>query len=87
MAPTAYVEENGLIGNQWKEKPLVLPRLDPQCKGLLGGHYWGVDGEGNTLIEEGKGEGMGAYGQETRKGNNIWNVNKEISNKKNKRRR
>jgi len=28
MAPTAYVVEDGLVGHQWKEKPLVLPRLD-----------------------------------------------------------
>jgi len=36
MAPTAYVAEDGLVGNQWKEKPLVLPRLDPQCRGMSG---------------------------------------------------
>jgi len=28
MAPAAYVAEDGLVGHQWKEKPLVLPRLD-----------------------------------------------------------
>jgi len=28
--------------------------------------------------EEGGGEGMGAYEQETGKGNNLWNVSKEI---------
>jgi len=30
----------------------------------------------------GEGEGMGAYGQETGKGNNLRNVSKEIYNKK-----
>jgi len=30
-----------------------------------------VDGEGNTLIEEGEGNGIGASVQETGKGNNI----------------
>lgn len=40
-----------------------------------------MDGEGNTPIEEGKGEGMGAHGQETSKGNNTRNANKEIPNK------
>jgi len=29
MAPAAYVAEDGLVGHQWEEKPLVLPRLDP----------------------------------------------------------
>jgi len=37
MTPSAYVAEDGLVGQQWKEKPLVLPRLDPQCRGTFGG--------------------------------------------------
>jgi len=28
MAPAAYVAEDGLVGHQWEEKPLALPRLD-----------------------------------------------------------
>jgi len=28
MAPAAYVAEDGLVGHQWEENPLVLPRLD-----------------------------------------------------------
>jgi len=28
MAPAAYVAEGGLVGYQWEEKALVLPRLD-----------------------------------------------------------
>jgi len=27
MAPAIYVAENGLVGHQWEEKPLVLSRL------------------------------------------------------------
>jgi len=46
---------------------LVLPRLDPKHKGMSGGE---LDGEGNTFIEEEDREGIGAYGQETGKGNN-----------------
>jgi len=56
MAPAAYVAEDGLVGHQWKEKPLVLPRLDPQCRGMWRGR---LNGEGNTLIEEGEGKGIG----------------------------
>jgi len=37
MASAAYVAENGLVGQQWEEKPLVLPRMDPfsvgECQG------------------------------------------------------
>jgi len=29
MAPAASVAEDGLVGHQREEKPLVLPRLDP----------------------------------------------------------
>jgi len=47
MAPTAYVAEDGLVGHQWEEKPLVLPRLDPhvgECQGRESGKGsgWGV---------------------------------------------
>jgi len=44
-----------------------------QCRGMWGGGGGGkgVDGEGNTLIEEGEGNGIGASVQETGKGNNI----------------
>jgi len=59
MAPVVYVAKNGLVEHQWEEKPLVLPGLDPQCRGMSG---WGgrkkwVDGLGNTLIQEGEGRG------------------------------
>jgi len=59
MALAAYVAEDGLVGHQWREKPLVLPRLDPQGRGMLRGQEEEVNGEGNTLIEEGKGDGIG----------------------------
>jgi len=29
MAPSGYVAEDGVVGHQWEEKPLVLQRLDP----------------------------------------------------------
>jgi hypothetical protein len=28
MAPAAYIAEDGLVGHQWEERPLVLRRLD-----------------------------------------------------------
>jgi len=31
----------GLAGYQWKEKPVVLPRLDPQFRGLSRGWWQG----------------------------------------------
>jgi len=53
MASTAYVAEAGPAGYQWKKKPLVLPRLDPQCKGMWEVPGRGWLGRGNTLKEEG----------------------------------
>jgi len=45
ITPGAYVAEDGLVGHQWEEKPLLLPRLDPQCMGMSGemgsGAGWG----------------------------------------------
>jgi len=53
MAPAAYVAEDSLVRHQWKEKPLIRPRLDPQFRRISGGGVeGGVDEEGNTLIEE-----------------------------------
>jgi len=69
MAPVAYVAEDGLVGHQWWEKPLVLPRLDLQVKenmGMGGGRNEGCLGTSNTLIEKGEEDGLVAYGQETR---------------------
>jgi len=58
-----------MLEHQWKVKPLVLPRLDPQCKGLLGASRCGVDGEGNTHIEIEVGEGIrGLLDRKLRKG-------------------
>lgn len=47
MTPASYVAENGLIGCQWEEKPLVLQRPDSlsveECQGREGkrGESWG----------------------------------------------
>jgi len=46
----------------------AVPPSAGECQG--GEAERGGLGRGNTLIEEGEGDGMGAYGQETGKGNN-----------------
>jgi len=57
IAPAACVAEDGLVGHQKEEKPLILQRLPPapnvgECQG--GQVRMGVWlGRGNTLIEEG----------------------------------
>jgi hypothetical protein len=33
MSLAAYVSDNGLIGHEWEERPLVLQRLYAQVKG------------------------------------------------------
>jgi len=40
MTPASYLEEDGLVGCQWVDKPLFLPRLDPQCRELSGRSVW-----------------------------------------------
>jgi len=61
-----------LLGHQGKGKPLVLPRLDPQCRRICGGGG-AVRGMHRGKYPYGGGgrEGMRAYGQETGMGNNI----------------
>jgi len=44
MAPAACVAEDSFVGHQ-REKPLVLPRLDTQCRGMS---EWGA-GKGGLL--------------------------------------
>lgn len=51
--------------------PILGQRLNPKiCQG------------GTPLQKKGEEEGIGAYGWETRKGNNIQNVNKKFQLKK-----
>jgi len=60
IAPAAFVAEDGLVGHQWEEKPVVLPMLYPLHPPVYGNVRAGrqegeVFGRGNTLIEEGGG--------------------------------
>jgi len=43
------------LGHQWKGKPLVLPRLDPQCRGLLERVLMGSGWGGEHLYRRGGG--------------------------------
>jgi hypothetical protein len=66
MSLVAYVAEDGLVGHQWEERPLVLWRL-----------YAPVQGNARTRNQEwvglgaGSGEGIGDFQD------SIWNVNEE----------
>ena len=53
MAPAAYVAEDGLVGNHWEERPLILQRL-----------YAPVQGNARAKKGEwvGRGVGVGGYG-------------------------
>jgi len=43
MAPAAYVAEDGLVGHEWEEKPLVLRRLNaPMLRNARAGKHEGV---------------------------------------------
>jgi len=57
MAPTAYVAEDGLVGHQMGGEALGPAKAGPpKCRGMSGqgGGKAGMDGWGNTLIEEGE---------------------------------
>jgi hypothetical protein len=70
MAPSTYVAEDGLLGHQWEERPLVLWRLDARgMPGQRSGSGW--------VGEQGEGDGIGGLGGGNLEGDNIWNVNKE----------
>jgi len=55
MTPTAYVAEDGLVGHQWEEKPLVLPTLDPSVGECHGGGKEGGWGREHPYIRGLKG--------------------------------
>ena len=55
MAPTAYVAEDGLVGHQREEKPLVLPILEPPPSPSVGECQSGEVRSGGWL---GRGKGI-----------------------------
>jgi len=71
IAPAAYVAEDG-GGSPWSCQGWT-PSVGEYGRHSKGDVWWGEYPYGG-----GGGDRMGAYGQETRKGNNIWNVSKEI---------
>ena len=57
MAPAAYAAEDGLVGHQWEERPLVLGRLYVRGGKLPGRRGGVVGGQESTLTEAGEGRG------------------------------
>ena len=53
MALAAYVAEDGLVGHQWEERPLVLQRLYAPVQGNARARKWEWVGWG-----AGQGEGI-----------------------------
>jgi hypothetical protein len=73
MAPAAYAEEDCLIGGElFGPVEAQWPRIE-DAKAVRQG--W-VDEWGSTLIEAGRGEGIGSLLREHWERDNIWNVNK-----------
>jgi hypothetical protein len=54
MVLATYVAEDGLVGHQWKERPLGLIVFNASVGKCQGGRM-GVNGWGSTLIEAGGG--------------------------------
>jgi hypothetical protein len=63
MAPVTYVAESGLVGHQWKERPL------PQYRGILGSR----SGGGHYHRRRGREDGIGFFlgGEGTQERDNI----------------
>jgi hypothetical protein len=55
MAPAAHVTENGLVGHQWKERP--LGPVKALCLSI--GEYLGQEAGVGGLVSRGRGEGIG----------------------------
>jgi hypothetical protein len=53
----AYVTEDGLVGHQWEERPLVLQRSYAPVQGNARARKWEWVGRGAEL-----GEGIGGFG-------------------------
>ena len=53
----AYVSEDGLVGHQWKERPIGLANFICLSTGEHQGQEVGVGGQGSVW-----GEGMGEFG-------------------------
>jgi hypothetical protein len=70
VALVIYVAADGLVGHQWEERPMVLWRLYVEYREMPG---WGMEVGGLGK----RGKGIGIFRKEIRKGDNIWNVNKE----------
>jgi len=75
-APTAYVVENILVGTPGEGEAFGSAKVGPppKCRGIWGGVVGGMDVCGEYPYKGEGGEGMGAYGLDIRKRNNIWNV-------------
>ena len=68
---TAYVVEDGLVGHQWEERPLVLQRFYAPVQGNARARKW------EWLVwGAGCGEGIGDFQD------SIWNINEDKKKKK-----
>ena len=56
MSLAAYLAEDGLVGHNWEEMPLVLQRLYAPVQGNAGAKKWEWVGWG-----AGQGEGIGDF--------------------------
>jgi hypothetical protein len=56
-APATYVAENGLIGHQWEERPLVLLKAQCSSVGECQDRESGLGG----LVSRGRGDEIGGF--------------------------
>jgi hypothetical protein len=56
MALAAYVAEDGQLGHQWEERPLVCEGSMPQCRGMPR-----PESRSGWVGEQGEREGIGDF--------------------------
>jgi hypothetical protein len=61
IAPVSYVAEDGLVGDQWEETPLVLRRLDTSGQGNARTERWEWMGRRGSIIRSRWGYGRGFF--------------------------
>jgi hypothetical protein len=82
MAPAAYVAEDGMYGINGSRGPWFCEGLMHQCRGMPGRKGGSVCVCGGGWVGEyphrsrSRGDGIGSFGGETGKGENILNVSK-----------
>jgi hypothetical protein len=66
MAPATYVSEDGLVNDQWEERPWSCEVSMPQCRGMPG-----PGSRSGWVGEQGRWKGIGGFQRGNKERDNI----------------